>query len=368
LFNELGYGRLTAAKPIVMGEKKYAISHCWQYTPIHLVSSQRDLDQISKNSVSTLRHSPHGLLQELLNRSKEHLWGIVSNGLVLRILRNNVRLARQAYVEFDLEAMMDGEIYADFVLLWLLCHQSRMEGESPEQCWLEKWSRQAHEQGIRALDRLRNGVQKAIEELGSGLLVHKANGPLRMHLQCGELSVQDYYRQVLRLIYRILVLFVIEDRDLLFDPKASGKACAIYTKYYSTACLRALSDRRLGSRHSDLFQGLSLVMEQLGKEHGYHDLGLPALNGFLFSAKAVPDLTNCQIANHYLLAAIRWLAFVDAEQVRHAVDYKNLGSEELGSVYESLLELHPEFNIDSGKFRLATVSKNERKTTGTYYT
>ena len=38
-------------------------------------------------------------------------------------------LTRQAYVEFDLEAMLDSEVYADFVVLWLVCHQSRVEGD-----------------------------------------------------------------------------------------------------------------------------------------------------------------------------------------------------------------------------------------------
>jgi hypothetical protein len=368
LFHELGYGRLTAVKPIVIDQKSYAISHGWQQTPIHLVSAQLNLDQASKGPDSQQRHSPHSLLQGLLNSSEEHLWGIVSNGLVLRILRDNVRLTRQVYVEFDLEAMMDGEIYADFVLLWLLCHQSRFEGEQPEACWLEKWSRLAHEQGIRALDHLRNGVQKAIEELGSGFLVQKANGPLRARLRSGELSPQDYYRQVLRLIYRLLVLFVIEDRDLLFHPDASSLARTFYNLYYSTGRMRDLSERHLGTRHSDLYQVLGLVMDQLGKEKGCPALGLPGLNGFLFSPEAIPDLADCQIANHYLLAAIRWLAFVEVEGTRRVVDYKNLGSEELGSVYEALLELYPVLYIDDCKFELATVSGNERKTTGSYYT
>jgi hypothetical protein len=61
----------------------------------------------------------------------------VSNGLRLRLLRDSKRLTRQTYVEFDLEAMLDGEVYADFVLLWLLLHQSRVEPaeERPERCW-----------------------------------------------------------------------------------------------------------------------------------------------------------------------------------------------------------------------------------------
>ena len=71
--------------------------------------------------------SPHGLIQEFLNRTEDYLWGFVSNGRRLRVLRDNVSLTRQAYVEFDLEAMMNGEVYADFVVLWLLCHGSRVE-------------------------------------------------------------------------------------------------------------------------------------------------------------------------------------------------------------------------------------------------
>ena len=47
---------------------------------------------------------------------------------------------------------------------------------------------------------------------------------------------------------------------------------------------------------------------------------------------------------------------------------KNLGSEELGSIYESLLELHPELNIAAGSFELKTAAGHERKTTGSYYT
>jgi type I restriction-modification system DNA methylase subunit len=54
--------------------------------------------------------------------------------------------------------------------------------------------------------------------------------------------------------------------------------------------------------------------------------------------------------------------------VRRAVNYTNLGSEELGSVYESLLELHPEVNVETGTFALTTAAGHERKTTGSYYT
>src|SRR6185437_1749751 len=69
-----------------------------------------------------------------------------------------------------------------------------------------------------------------------------------------------------------------------------------------------------------------------------------------------------------LLDAVRHLAFMQAEGARWPVDYRNLGAEELGSVYESLLELHPQLNLDARTFALETAGGNERKTTGSYYT
>jgi len=368
LFAALDYGRLYTIKPFEVEGKSYPISHAWQHTPIHLVGCNVDLDHMARSSSTGLRSSPYSLVQEFLNRSGDYLWGMVSNGLQLRLLRKNVSITRQAYIEFDLETIFQGENYADFVLLWLLCHQSRVEAERPADCWLEKWSRYAQEQGFRALNKLRDGVEQAINILGGGFLAHPANRTLRERLRSGELNTQDYYRQVLRMVYRLIVLFVAEDREVLFHPQANETARQRYTAYYSTERLRRLAEQRIGTRHSDLFQGLWLVMEKLGSDTGCPELGLPSLNGFLFSHKAIPDLVGCELTNHDLLEAVRSLTFTLDGRIRHIVDYKNLGSEELGSVYESLLEMHPAINLEAHAFELKFASGNERKTSGSYYT
>jgi hypothetical protein len=368
LFDELGYGTVQAARAYQIEKKSYAISHSWQHVPIHLVSYKVDLDRLTRAAIGTPRSSPHSLVQELLNRSDQHLWGMVSNGLRLRVLRKNVSLIRQVYVEFDLETMMKGQLYAEFTLLWLLCHQSRFEGEHPEDCWLEKWSHSAFDQGVRILDQLRNGVERAIAILGSGFLSHRANTMLHEQLRSGRLDAQEYYRQILRLVYRLIVLFVAEERDVLLRPDTTPAARELYMSYYSTTHLRRLAERRQGTPHSDLYQALCLVMQKIGSDEGYVPLGLPALNGFLFSEQALPDLTGCQISNKAFLEAIRALAFTIEEGIQRAVDYKNLGSEELGSVYESLLEFHPVLNIEAATFRLEVEAGHERKTTGSYYT
>ncbi len=374
LFRELDYGRLPTKRAAEIGGKTYPISHrdAEGNVPIHLLGCNVDLDKRTPGVAGAATTSPHSMLQVFLNRSDDHLWGFLSNGLRLRILRDNVSLTRQAYVEFDLEAMMNGEVYADFVLLWLLCHQSRVEGERPEQFWLERWMQTAVEQGTRALDQLRDNVQVAIERLGEGFLAHPHNMDLRDKLQDGRLDRQDYYRQLLRLVYRLLFLFVAEDRGLLLDPATDDEAQARYTDYYSTRRLRDLAERLRGTRHHDLFHGLRLVMRLLGAERNGEGraLGLPVLGSFLFSDEAVADLIDCEISNCDLLEAIRALAFTEDRAVRRLrpVDYKNLGPEELGSVYESLLELHPEVNVVARSFTLGTASGHERKTTGSYYT
>lgn len=368
LFRELGYGRLLASKAEEIDGRSYAVSHAWQHTPIHLVGFRVDLDKRVAGVAGAARTSPHGLVQELLNRADDRLWGFVSNGLKLRVLRDSRSLTRQAYLEFDLEVMMEEEIYADFVLLFLVCHQSRVEAERPEDCYLEKWSQAAQQQGTRALDQLRKGVEEAITALGQGFLAHPANAALRERLRSGELDAQDYYRQLLRLVYRLLFLFVAEDRELLFDPTSDDLVRRRYRDYFSTARLRALAEKRRGTRHADLYQALRLVIGRLGHDDGCPELGLPALGGFLFSSAAAPDLDTADLANSDLLAAVRPLAFTADGRTRRAVDYRNLGSEELGSVYEALLELHPHLNLDAATFELAGAAGNERKTTGSYYT
>lgn len=372
LFQELGFGRLTAAKPIEVDGRSYPVSHGWNQIPIHLVGSHADLDCRTPGAIGAAKASPHSLVQSALNASEAHLWGIVSNGLNLRLLRDNVALTRLAFVEFDLQAMFDGDLYSEFFVLWLVCHQSRFEGEKPAQFWLERWKKAAEDKTLRALDDLYPGVKKAIAVLGAGLVSNRANAVLLEKLRTGRLTTQEFYKQVLRVIYRMLFLLVAEDRALLHvedDSEAALKARRRYRDYYSLARLRALTLYRAGTPHPDLWQVFQLVTAKLGSDTGCPELALPPLGSFLWTAaQSTPDLLDSLISNRHFLEAVHALAFVQDGNVRRAVDYKNLGSEELGSVYQGLLEMHPRINADAGSFELAIAAGNERKTSGSYYT
>jgi hypothetical protein len=389
LFQELGYGRLQLQRGGLESDDgtTYPVSHVWEQTPIHLVTFRQGLDRRSEVATQVKR-SPHSMMQELLNRSRTYTWGFISNGLQLRILRDNASLRRAAYVEFDLESMMAGELYAEFALLWLVCHQSRVErlgdaeigrleigdvrdlraeddeadsddaqspiSQSPNlaiaSSWLERWSKLAAEQGTRAMDALRDGVAEAIGALGSGFLAHPANQALRAHLRDGELSTQAYYQQLRRLVYRLIFLFVAEERDLLLLPDTAPAMRKRYDAYYSLRRVRTMAGILRGGPHTDLYRQVRLLFVLL--RTGYPDLGLPGLGSFLFSDRSTPDLDSAELANQHLLAAIRALAYTVENSVRRPVDYRNLDSEELGSIYESLLDLHPDVNLIAATFAL----------------
>src|SRR5207247_11259687 len=137
--------------------------------------------------------------------------------LRVRVLRDNQALSRHEFLEFDLESMFTGEVYSGFVLLWLTVHASRFaprEGDRPKSCWLEQWTKIAEEQGARALGDLRGGVEKALQILGEGFTSHAKNVVLREALRTGKVTAADFHGQLLRVVYRLIFLFVAEDRSI----------------------------------------------------------------------------------------------------------------------------------------------------------
>ena len=377
LFQELGFGRLQGVVAGGLGGR--AISHVWSHVPIHLVGARLKLDTRVPGERGAAAASPHGLVQDLLNHEEMHLWAFLSNGLELRLLRDHRSLTRQAYIAFDLESIFDGEQFSAFRMLYLLCHQSRVEADKPTDCWLEKWFSHARDEGIAAQEKMREGFERALCALGAGFLKHPANSRLLADLAANVLSTQDYYRQLLRLVYRMIFLFVAEDRGVLLVPGDEAKTARDrYSRLYASGRLRCLAMRRRGGPHGDGWQAMLVVMH--GLERGCPDLALPGLGSFLWGSeanptrpgerqsRALPDLETCSLANEALFEALHALCIVQDGPVRRRVDWASVQADELGSVYEALMERVPRLNAPGGFFELAVAPGNERKTTGSYYT
>jgi hypothetical protein len=375
----------------------YAVGHAGNGGRVPLVFAGFDepLDtaaerfgEVNPDTGRTRRRSPFMLAQEALNASDDALWAIVSNGLVLRILRDNASLTRPAYIEVDLEAIFTEELLADFSAFWLLAHASRFGNPDapPADCPWERWRSAGQQAGVTVRGQLRHQVAKALRALGTGFLSNPANGALRAALQdpASGYDLQAFFEELLRLVYRLIFLATVEDRrdsasgePLVFAPGATPEAKARYLAGYSMTWLRERAVRRSQhDRHADLWQALAIIFGALAR--GEPALGLPALGG-LFDADQCPRLDAAHIENRYLLAAVFQLGWFRAEGGLSRVNYRDMGPEELGSVYESLLELVPDLQglASPATARLAFVGDEEtdasakgntRKLTGSYYT
>lgn len=360
--------------PVEIGERLYPVAAAAREGRLPLVVAAADqrLDERDRRFGDVGRQrSAFGLLQDYLNAADVALWGIVSNGSVLRLARDNASLTRPAWIEADLARIFSEERYADFSLLWLLIHASRFGQPDAlvAQCPLEAWREASKEQGTRARTRLRLGVEEALEALGQGFLSEAANQPLRDALASGVLDRNVYFQQLLRLVYRLIFLLTIEERGLLHPADANPDAVKLYADGYSLRRLRERARRRRAfDRHADLWDGLKPVL--VGLAHGQPLLALPALGG-LFAEDQCPDLDASTLGNAALLQAMARLGWMREDRSLTRINWRDMGPEELGSVYESLLELVPDISADGRVFQFANADAakgNARKTSGSYYT
>lgn len=375
LFDAHGYGRLTpvGADGITADDQAIAfpITHQWQHLLIHLIPWSQELDKRPADGGLP----PQSLVQDCLNRTGAHLWAIVSNGKVLRILRDSSALTGAAYLEIDLEAMFDGELFEEFVLLYRLLHVSRFElpdaDAPPSACRMEKWRTEAITTGTRFLDDISDGVQAAVAALGTGFLKHPANDRIR-----SDFDAEEYKRALLRLVYRLLFWFVAEERGLLHGKNVPERERERYARYFSARRLRESSMRRLGGSHGDRWESLQLIFRGFAADKGLPHLGIAGLGGIYDQTATDQVLEGLSLSNEYLLKAVRSLSRVwDRTTQRYRmVDYLHLDSEELGAIYQSLLELNPkrtadrEFTFGNQSGNADKVLGNSRKSTGSYYT
>lgn len=340
--------------------------------PVVVVPPTDDLDHPSAHlTPDGRRRSAASALQEWLNVGEAALWGLCANGFHLRLVRDNASLTRPSYIEADLRRIFEGDDFADFAALWLLTHASRfgVANAPPTDCALERWRDAGQKEGVAARDKLRDGVEAALLSLGTGFLSHSENGLLREKLRTGELSLPSFFGELLRLVYRLIFLFAAEDRNLLHPPDTLAAPRKLYAEGYSVGSLRDRAVRRAAwDRHHDRWEGLLIAFTALAR--GEKRLGLPALGG-LFGPDAISHLAAARLANRPLMEAIFRLAWLRESSGLVPVNWRDMETEELGSVYESLLELTPRLTDDGRGFAFAEGGEamgHARKSSGSYYT
>jgi uncharacterized protein (DUF433 family) len=376
LLRELGYELETSRTETLPNGKVYAISHRDAgrlNLPVHITGINESLDR-KREGVTRL--SPHGLVQEYLNQT-EHVYGLVSNGRQLRLLRDATRLVRLSYLEFNLEKIMEEELYNDFAALYRLLHASRMpdKPDEAENSFIEFYHQESLALGNRIREKLSRAVEESILTLANGFLQNHDNVDLRQAVLEGRLKSDDYYQQTMRLIYRLLFLMVTEERNLVYPETLSDaqqRLRRIYTDFYSLERLRKLAGKRLfvdGRKH-DLWESLKATFLLFEEGKYGQKLGISPLGSGLFSSRALGDyLPQSHLSNENLLHALHKLSYFTSDSgslVR--VNYSDLDVEEFGSVYEGLLDYEATLTNIGNQPQFSFVAGTRRAQSGSHYT
>ena len=155
---------------------------------------------------------------------------------------------------------------------------------------------------------------------------------------------------------------------------------SIYARTYSLNALRERSERGNYSHDEehDLWEGLKITFQLVANGYTFKNGDIiNAFGGQLFSDRKIATIKDLSLKNKYLLDAIFRLSYFKLDNLSNRINYANLAIDELGSVYESLLDYEPKLakepftlgkrEIKRGEFYLDDRG-TDRKTTGSYYT
>lgn len=165
------------------------------------------------------------------------------------------------------------------------------------------------------------------------------------------------------LLYRLLFVFYAEDRDLLPDERGP------YAAYSLTRVRREVADARATGRSVSpraviYWARLKGIFTAIA--HGDDGLGVPPYNGGLFAIDTAPLLERVELPDVVIAEIIFTLSHVESERGPKYVNYRDLSVQQLGSIYERILE----FGLKLGDDGEIAIDRNddERHASGSYYT
>ena len=178
-----------------------------------------------------------------------------------------------------------------------------------------------------------------------------------------EATLQEVREAALILLYRLLFILYAEDRDLL----------PVHNTRYDDYALREKVRGDVGQRkdRGDVFSASAArywsAIDDLCRaiDQGDTSIGLPPYNGGLFDRQRVPLLANIRIGDAVMADVVDALSFEQTPDGRRYINYRDLGVQQLGSIYERLLE--HEIVRNGGEINVLP-NVFARKGSGSYYT
>jgi Alw26I/Eco31I/Esp3I family type II restriction m6 adenine DNA methyltransferase len=334
------------------------VSHRYQ-AAISILEAKKFGHPLSQISRSRQRY-PHQQIRDYLNEAQVLTWGILTNGNEWRLYCRDTKPSQFFSINFELAIRSLDE----FKFFLVLFSPAAFVRDAQGKCRLDQIRESALATQSELEADLRERIFNIVEILANGFAERPEN-------KITDANLPLLYENCLIFLYRLLFILYAEGRLLLpVEPKSR--------KYYKQLSLAHLLtplknfseyDSQTQTRFYRDIQALCLVIN--GTDIKANDeFGVPRYNGGLFDPDHYPLLKEWVVADAVLADVLRQLMFTPEKGGQtfvpfESVDYSDLSVQQLGSIYEGLLEHH--FVREGGKLVLQT-DKAERKATGTYYT
>lgn len=263
-------------------------------------------------------------------------------------LLNQEKWNRGAYLQFSLDELFSQASISAFrkyyALFHLLVCKDTLAADS-ETVLMDRLVEESYKSAYEVTKDLKNGVVLAVESL--------ANEALYWWKQNNTVPVEDYTDDTfeakvkddcLTIVYRLLFIFYAESRDELDILPTNDE---VYNQGYSLEMLRDLEKVPLISEASRNGFFIDDSLRQLFRllSTGYHENRPMGDKSFTVTHIDSPLFNNAKL--NYLgdvrIRNIVWQEIIQALSLSHRdrqvgrISYANLGVNQLGSVYESLL-------------------------------
>lgn len=290
-------------------------------------------------------------------------YGILTNGQIWRLVPRVLGPAKprfETYLEVDLPALLrrlmpdgrqldlgpsDADV-SDFLRFYLLFSPAGFVSSGGHKRLLDRAVQGSSEYSIGVGEELKERVFEAQRLCVEGFLKFAPNG-----LSTGR-DLRECQENSLIFLYRLLFILYAEDRGLLpyrrNQTYTNNRSLARHRDEIASRMDRAYGGFRASDyaqTTTDLWTDLQDLFDLIDRGHARY--GVQAYNGGLFDLEAHPFLAHKKLPDWYLARVIDQLGRAiqpdrpDAGLFR--VDYRDLAIQQLGSVYEGLLELKPRF-------------------------
>ncbi|MEP6393704.1 MAG: hypothetical protein ABJ045_09445 [Alteripontixanthobacter sp.] len=294
-------------------------------------------------------------------------WGILTNGAKWRLYFAGARSVIDDYLELDLSRILRLD---DDLLDTGISDEDRDH-------WLAvfaaMFSRVAFERdkasGSTFHDHARADAALYEERVAASLsdLVFK-----RLYPELGkavadaapdETPLEEVRQATLILLYRLLFVLYAEDRGLLPVRDKRFDDYALRVKRLDVGKRKGDGDT-FSDTAPNLWNYFSTLTTIIDK--GDPTLGVPPYNGGLFSETQTPLLNQIRLGDAVMAEALDILSFEQRDGNRRYINYRDLSVQQLGSIYERLLE----FELTRHGGGAVDIRPNifARKNSGSYYT